>query len=237
MILLGLMSFVSLLYQDPKRASLINMAQVFNLISGSVIAGLIGGHLVHFAMQPTWTWIEAISFWKGLSILGTAVGVIGFLSLFFKQQGIPVLPLLDLVAIYSPLVIGFGRIGCFMAGCCYGTPTSVAWAITYTNPLCKAPLGVSLHPTQLYSATFFFGFFLLMRFVLQYKAKKPGQLIALLFIFISLERFIIAFFRTDHLINNSYISHYQWFALGLCGLGVVSLGLLSYRKPPSSETR
>ena len=49
-----------------------------------------------------------------------------------------------------------GRLGCLAAGCCYGKPTDVAWAITFTNPLAAAnvgtPLGIPLHPTQIYEA-------------------------------------------------------------------------------------
>ena len=49
-----------------------------------------------------------------------------------------------------------GRLGCFAAGCCYGKPTDVPWAVVFTNPLAAAnvgtPLGIPLHPTQLYEA-------------------------------------------------------------------------------------
>ena len=49
-----------------------------------------------------------------------------------------------------------GRLGCLAAGCCYGKPTDVPWAIIFTNPLAAAnvgtPLGIPLHPTQLYEA-------------------------------------------------------------------------------------
>ena len=49
-----------------------------------------------------------------------------------------------------------GRLGCFAAGCCYGKPTDVPWAVIFTNPLAAAnvgtPLGIPLHPTQLYEA-------------------------------------------------------------------------------------
>ena len=49
-----------------------------------------------------------------------------------------------------------GRLGCLAAGCCYGKPTNVPWAVVFTNPLAAAnvgtPLGIPLHPTQLYEA-------------------------------------------------------------------------------------
>ena len=49
-----------------------------------------------------------------------------------------------------------GRLGCLAAGCCYGKPTDMPWAIVFTNPLAQAnvgtPLGIPLHPTQIYEA-------------------------------------------------------------------------------------
>jgi phosphatidylglycerol:prolipoprotein diacylglycerol transferase len=49
-----------------------------------------------------------------------------------------------------------GRLGCLAAGCCYGKPTDLPWAIVFTNPLAAAnvgtPLGIPLHPTQVYEA-------------------------------------------------------------------------------------
>jgi phosphatidylglycerol:prolipoprotein diacylglycerol transferase len=49
-----------------------------------------------------------------------------------------------------------GRLGCLAAGCCYGKPTDMPWAIVFSNPLAAAnvgtPLGIPLHPTQIYEA-------------------------------------------------------------------------------------
>ena len=49
-----------------------------------------------------------------------------------------------------------GRFGCLFAGCCYGKPTTLPWGITFTDPFAAdnvgTPLGVPLHPTQLYEA-------------------------------------------------------------------------------------
>src|ERR1035438_9824628 len=51
---------------------------------------------------------------------------------------------------------GIGRLGCFAAGCCWGRPTKLPWGVTFTNPLAEqlvgVPLGIRLHPTQLYES-------------------------------------------------------------------------------------
>ena len=69
------------------------------------------------------------------------------------------LPLWQSGDLFAPgIALGYmvGRLGCLMAGCCYGKPTQVAWAITFTDPAAAmnvgTPLGVPLHPTQLYES-------------------------------------------------------------------------------------
>ena len=69
------------------------------------------------------------------------------------------LPLWQSGDLFAPgIALGYmvGRLGCLAAGCCYGKPTQVAWAITFTDPAAAmnvgTPLGVPLHPTQLYES-------------------------------------------------------------------------------------
>ena len=69
------------------------------------------------------------------------------------------LPVWTTADLYAPgIALGhvIGRLGCLLAGCCYGRPTDVPWGITFTDPVAAAnvgtPLGMPLHPTQLYDA-------------------------------------------------------------------------------------
>jgi phosphatidylglycerol:prolipoprotein diacylglycerol transferase len=94
-----------------------------------------------------------------------------------------------------------GRFGCLLAGCCYGRPTSVPWAITFTNPAAAAnvgtPLGVPLHPTQLYDA----GAELLILIVLLLTERRgrpfSGRTFWLYVLLYGISRFIIEFYRGD----------------------------------------
>lgn len=94
-----------------------------------------------------------------------------------------------------------GRFGCLLAGCCYGRPTSVPWAITFTNPAAAAnvgtPLGVPLHPTQLYDA----GAELLILIVLLLTERRgrpfAGRTFWLYVLLYGISRFIIEFYRGD----------------------------------------
>jgi phosphatidylglycerol:prolipoprotein diacylglycerol transferase len=98
------------------------------------------------------------------------------------------------------IVLGhaIGRLGCFSAGCCWGTPTHLPWAVTFTNPythlMVGVPLFVPLHPVQLYeSAANVLIFLILWR---QYKSKKfDGQIFALYLLLYGMWRFLVEFVR------------------------------------------
>lgn len=94
-----------------------------------------------------------------------------------------------------------GRFGCLMAGCCYGRPTSVPWAITFTNPEAAAnvgtPLGVPLHPTQLYDAGAELAILLLLLFTERRGKTFSGRTFWLYVLLYGISRFIIEFFRGD----------------------------------------
>ncbi len=85
---------------------------------------------------------------------------------------------LDIVAIYAPLLQSIARIGCLFAGCCHGIATTVPWAISYNDPTSFAPLGIPLHPTQIYSSLLLFGIFLILRFVAT-KPQPAGKILTL----------------------------------------------------------
>lgn len=105
--------------------------------------------------------------------------------------------MLDIMAIVTCIVHGFGRVGCFMAGCCYGTRTDSFFGVIFSDPLCQAnPKGVPLHPTQLYESIFIF---LLMFCLLLIKNKKnfDGQIFMTYLMIYALGRVVIEYFRGD----------------------------------------
>src|SRR3982750_3230817 len=75
---------------------------------------------------------------------------------YIRRIGLPLWTTCDVFAPGIALGHVVGRFGCLFAGCCYGRPTSLPWGITFTDPFAAAnvgtPLGVALHPTQLYEA-------------------------------------------------------------------------------------
>lgn len=107
----------------------------------------------HFRRDPSEIWTVLRSggvFYGGLLL---AVGV-AFWQI--RRHRLPVWTTCDAFAPGIALGQAVGRIGCLMAGCCYGAPTDLPWGVTFTDPLAAsntgAPLDVSLHPTQLYES-------------------------------------------------------------------------------------
>jgi phosphatidylglycerol:prolipoprotein diacylglycerol transferase len=128
-----------------------------------------------------------------------------------------------------------GRIGCFAAGCCYGKPTSLPWAVTFTNPVAAAnvgtPLGIPLHPTQLYEA----GAELLILGVLLATERRGRPFAGRTFwgymLLYAVSRFVIEFYRGDPRGVILGISTSQFISLILAPLAIGMLVWLSNVQP------
>ncbi|MCL2425505.1 MAG: prolipoprotein diacylglyceryl transferase [Oscillospiraceae bacterium] len=85
---------------------------------------------------------------------GGLIGGIIAMIVFCRVYKIPILPTADLFAPALALAHGFGRIGCFFGGCCYGIPVdrSHIFAVTFPQDALVAPAGVTLIATQLIEA-------------------------------------------------------------------------------------
>lgn len=222
-IVLGIIIFTILFLRDPRRKKLISIEQYYNGLSGAIIAGFIGGRLLY--MSTNWETFGSLwnifAFWQGgYSLLGGILALMIFVPWYLKKQEIPILPLVDLVSLYAPFLQAISRMGCFFAGCCYGIHTTSWWGIAHD--MCPGEL---LHPTQLYSAVFLFGIFLFLYLFAQYHFKKAGQLFCVYLILMSIERFIIDFWRADREFISliSILSLAQLLALLLLVLGICGL--------------
>ena len=83
-----------------------------------------------------------------------------------------------------------------MAGCCYGRPTYLPWGVTFTHPESLGPLGIKVHPTQLYESLLVLGVFLVL-YHLRSRKRFDGQLLGTYFLLAGLVRFGVEFFRGD----------------------------------------
>lgn len=217
MIAIALAIFTWLVNKDPRRAKLISSEQFYWMTILGIVSGILGGRLLYFILDANLSLIDFFSLWHGgFAVLGSLIGVLSVAPWYLRKHNIPLLPFLDLIALYAPLLQSISRIGCFLAGCCYGKPSNVWWAVTYTNQACTAPLHIALHPSQLYSAFLLFLLFCFLYFFLQKKLHKSGLIVCSYIFFMATERFITDFFRWDQSSTiHSLVSSYQLVALGL----------------------
>lgn len=237
MIALGLLVFVLLLKRHPKYKALHLGDKIIDISIVGILAGLIGGRIL-FALSEKdgiSSVADFFAFWQGgFSILGCILGVLFTIPWYLRYLKVPMVPLLDLIALHAPLLQSISRLGCFFAGCCYGELTNAPWGVIYSDPQSTAPLGVCIHPTQLYSSLLLLGIFALMYFVLQYRCTIPGQLTALYLLLVSLERFIVDFYRADRTFTPALavtsLSLNQWIALGIAGGAIILFLYVTYKR-------
>lgn len=157
----------------------------------------------------------------GLNLYGGILLAIGGSVAYALYRKESVLNVFDYFAPTVGLGIGVSRIGCFLNGCCFGTPTDLPWGITFPEGSIPYAIfgSVHLHPAQIYSSLYGLALFVILHYILK-KRQFVGQVIALLFMAEAVARFLIEYVR--------YYEDAMWFELA--GVRptynqVVSLGL------------
>jgi phosphatidylglycerol:prolipoprotein diacylglycerol transferase len=156
---------------------------------------------------------------------------------YIGKHGMPFWTTCDIFAPGITLGHVTGRLGCFAAGCCYGRPTTLPWGLTFHNPLAAAnvgtPLGIPLHPTQLYEA----GAELLILLLLLGTEKRgkqfAGRTFWLYMLLYAISRYIIEFYRGDPRGEMFGMSTSQFISVVLAPLSIVMLLWLSRQSPES----
>ena len=164
---------------------------------GAKLALLAGNFSYYFSNPKELFWIARSG---GVFQGGLAFGLL-FALWYFRRKKMPTWKIADLVAPALALGHGFGRIGCFMAGCCYGKECALPWGATfhseYAHSLTGIPLNETLHPVQLYESVLNFLNFLVL-FTLLRRKKYDGQVFPFYIINYSVIRYFTEFFRGDH---------------------------------------
>jgi phosphatidylglycerol:prolipoprotein diacylglycerol transferase len=150
---------VTLLILRRSRALFLNRDKVVDVIFWTSITGVVGARAVFVLQNPEAT--QSVADWfniraGGLVFYGALLAGLPVGALLVWRHKLPFYAFTDVVATALPIGHAISRLGCFAAGCCYGTPTDLPWAVTYADPLADAPQGVPLHPTQLYAALYLF---------------------------------------------------------------------------------
>jgi phosphatidylglycerol:prolipoprotein diacylglycerol transferase len=210
---------------DPDRIMDLGVYLLLAAIVGSRILYVLTT-LREFTDHP----LDVFAIWKGgLVFYGGLLAAVPVGIWYVRKHSLPVWKTADIMAPYIALGHGFGRLGCFFAGCCYGSPCSGPICITFHDSHSLAPLGVPLFPTQLMeSGGEFLIFGILM--VLWRHRKFDGQLFWFYPLFYSVLRFTIEFFRGDEIRGvyfGGLVSTSQIIALFMFGFSLFMLWRLS----------
>ncbi|MBI3405178.1 MAG: prolipoprotein diacylglyceryl transferase [Acidobacteria bacterium] len=202
--------------------------RVWNLGIYMVLAGILGSKLWLLIQDYDYYWkdprriLETATLQAAGAYYGGLFAAVVVAVVYARRAHLKFLPLADIYS--APLALGHavGRIGCFTAGCCWGKETALPWAVTfhdsYAANLVGVPLGVHMHPVQLYESALdflLFGFLLW----LTRRQKFAGQVFAAYIALYGVIRFATEFFRGDP-------DRTMLFNRSLSLMQVVSVGLL-----------
>jgi phosphatidylglycerol:prolipoprotein diacylglycerol transferase len=159
--------------------------------------------------------------------------------LYIRRIGLPLWTTCDVFAPGIALGHVVGRFGCFFAGCCYGRPTTVPWAITFTSPAAAAnvgtPLNIPLHPTQLYEAGAEALILVLLLATESRGRQFPGRTFWLYMLLYAVSRYIIEIFRGDPRGTVFMFSTSQFISVILIPLALAMLIYLARRATPEPK--
>lgn len=204
---------------------------IFNLTVLTIISGVLGGKLL-FIITNLGSFIEnpisvITNFGYGFVIYGAIISGMLAIILYSKYKNWSLLDILDLAVPSVAIAQGFGRIGCFLAGCCYGAETTGPLYVIFPEGSLAVP-HVHLYPTQIYSSIFDFilGIFLILY---SRKTKECGKVFSLYLICYSVGRFFIEFLRNDIRGNIGILSTSQFISIFTLILGI-TIYIYSMRK-------
>lgn len=192
---------------------------IWDMMMWALIPGLIGARVTYLAQnwervvrakQGFAKIVALFALWDGgIVFYGSVIGGIVGIVLYCRRRAISPVLLFDVIAPSLFVGEGFGRIGCFLYGCCFGRPCDLPWAVRFppdsltfeklvergTIPP-DATWTISLHPTQIYSS---FAAFVLAGILAWYfrHRKFDGSVMALAWILYPINRYILETLRDD----------------------------------------
>ena len=225
--LLLAVSFLVGISYSARRASRdgLNPDRVIGLTWILILLGVIGARMMYVIQHPgdfSGAPLEILRVWRGgLTLYGGLILAIvgGFLYLRWRTRR----PwrYADAMAPFISLGEGISRVGCFLNGCCFGTPSTLPWALQFPDDCVAGHSPIAafrLHPTQIYASIFGLMLFLFLRNRL-FKKHFTGEVFALYLIFSGLFRFGIDFLRFYEDGANLWVN--QIIALGTAVAGVI----------------
>lgn len=219
MIAFGVIVAVLVAIYRAKKAG-IDPEVVLDLVLIGLICGFGGGKILYLIVE----WKDFIKSpmnylgGGGFVVYGGIILAMIVGAVYFTLKKKDPLIVMDLIMPEVSIAQGFGRIGCFLAGCCYGRITDSVFGVVFPEGS-LAPAGVKLIPTQLIMSA---GNFLIAGILLiaATKLKKRGQILSLYLILYAIGRFAVEFLRNDHRGAVGVFSTSQFISLFIVIIGI-----------------
>jgi phosphatidylglycerol:prolipoprotein diacylglycerol transferase len=209
---------------DPRH-----ILRLFVVILVAAVVGSRGLHVVENAAVYAGDPARALRFWEGgLSMLGGVLLAIAASALYARAIGRSFLWIADLCAPSIALGEALTRIGCFLNGCCFGTPCDLPWAVVFP-PVGRAGQvfpDTAIHPTQLYSSVYSLVVLGILLTVEWRKPRQPGVLIGSYLLFLAIGRFSLEFLRYSEPARHIAVGNLSLTSGQLISLVVFALGVL-----------
>ena len=202
MVALAVVVLILWMVWQIRRGANISYDSLLTVALIAIPSGIIISRLLHII--DLWSFYLAnpglLLGFGGLTIWGAILGATLGIWIYSRFSDFRFGYFMDLVAPGVLLAQVIGRIGCTINGCCYGKATSLPWGVVYTNPDSYAPIGIAVHPTQIYEIIFLLIVFGVL-FWLRKRFQPEGSLFLIYLSLYSMWRLGIGFLRdgTDFL--------------------------------------
>ena len=243
MIMLGALLAYFFIARTAKKKLGIDPYKIQTVAVYIILSAFIGGKLFFFFEKPSFYFNPPSNmlenFRTGFVFYGSLLFAVPIAIWFFRKEKWPLWTMMDRLAIATLILHACGRLGCFFAGCCYGTPTKLPWGVSFTDELAQAkPLHTALHPTQLYELFFLLCVLVFLIIFKRYK-RFEGQLFMMYLMLYAVGRGFIEIFRGDlrrGFLIEDILSHSQLISLFIIGFALWMYRLLggkahSFKKP------
>jgi len=239
MMALGILTAVLMtMYRGKKRG--FSQDAILDIALYGVLGGLLGAKLLYVLVEipNIISGAETLSdiIFNGFVIYGAIIGGVGAAYIYCRVKKLNFIKHFDLVAPALAVAQGIGRIGCLLAGCCYGAETTSKLSIVFPEKAI-APSGVHLHPTQIYSSLGDFAIAaVLLIFYSKKKNRRDGQTAMLYVAMYSIGRFFLEFLRGDERGDVGVLSTSQFISIILLVLCIAAY-FISRKSIPNDASK
>ena len=244
MVAIGFLVAIYIAARRAKKRGVPSQA-IFDLGLYVLVSALVGARILHFLQHRSSysSFVDVLKIYEGgLAYYGGFILAFVVAVLYLRSRKLSIARVAVIISPSIVLGLGIGRHGCFLAGWCFGKPTSLPWGITFPErSLAWIEIGAQkIHPTQLYSSISLMAIFTIL-IVLQKYMKFPSQLFLTCVLMYSVHRFLIDFVRyytPDERIGSLATSQVMSIVAGAAALVVMIVFIVRYSSHTGpAETR